>query len=393
MRKGYCLVLALLAAGSVSGAEWYRSNAAGMALEYIPSRATALRRQYSLSVETSGVEALPEPLQGYYKPSYRVELHTLYENGQESRRQWIFRNEAGKAMLVSSVSAVIPDEPEPSVEAEPEVAAVENRFTGFIEIYTEDGLLSEEHQLSEDGTETITSYFYVRQLLIRAETTLKSFHRPVPAGEETEASEESPAAGGETLELVVSDYYRYNRSHGLRAMERVYHQAVSADQGLTRLQFPHLGLHPATEEAEKPFVSPSTAYASEFMQAPAVEFPSQVVYTTDERGRVLTEIARDEEGTILREVHNTWVGDRLEGVAWKSGEDERSIEYGYDDAGDRILERDYTNGVLERLVRWDKGRETEELYLDGELVLRAIWEEGRKISEERIRPQRKGRTE
>jgi hypothetical protein len=30
-------------------------------------------------------------------------------------------------------------------------------------------------------------------------------------------------------------------------------------------------------------------------------------------------------------------------------------------------------------------KETEELYMDGVMVIRAFWEEGRKISEERVR--------
>jgi hypothetical protein len=33
----------------------------------------------------------------------------------------------------------------------------------------------------------------------------------------------------------------------------------------------------------------------------------------------------------------------------------------------------------------DGSREVEELYMNGEVMLRALWEDGRKISEERVR--------
>jgi hypothetical protein len=378
--------------GKAAPADWYRSNAAGMLLEFIPSRSAALRNQYGLSVEFMTAPELPEPLQAYYQPSYRIELHTLYEDGRESRRQWIFRNEQGKTLVVSSL--VSTPVPEPAEEAEgdlvPEAESGEpiseqQRFTGFIEIYevlTGNSQLREEHLFAEDGTQTITAYFYRQRLLIRSETRIKT---PAPA----EGSEdESSGAGEETLELVLSDYYRYSRSQALRGVERVYHQELAAENGLIRLQFPHLGLQAAVEEQKKAFVSPSTAYGSQFMESTPVDLAAgtRVVYTTDERGRIVTEITEDAAGTIVREIHNTWKGDRLASVDWKSGEEERRIEYTYDEAGDRILERNYLNGVLERLVRKDQGRETEELYMNGKLILRAFWEDGRKIAEERVRP-------
>ncbi|MDR2797577.1 MAG: hypothetical protein LBB80_04475 [Treponema sp.] len=395
MRRGYGLALVLLMTATRDAApvDWYRSNAAGMILEGIPSRIAALRNQYCLSVEFMAAQDLPEPLQAYYRPAYRIELHTLYEEGEESRRQWIFRNEQGKTMLVSSLMST--PVPESDEEGDPVSASEEQsaeptpekpRFTGFIEIYdflNGNNLLMEEHHFAEEGTETITAYFYRQQLLIRAETRIKT---PVPAeGEEGE----SPGTVSEKIEPVLSDYYRYSRFHALRAVERVYHQEVSADPRVTRLQFPHLGLQAAVEEQKKAFVSPSTAYGSEFLQdlpLEAAHAGDRVVYTTDERGRIVTEITQDEAGTILKEIHNTWERDRLAAVDWKSGEEERRIEYTYDGSGDRILERNYLNGVLERLVRKDKGQEIEELYMNGRLILRAIWEDGRKISEERVRP-------
>jgi len=60
-------------------------------------------------------------------------------------------------------------------------------------------------------------------------------------------------------------------------------------------------------------------------------------------------------------------------------------EYDYDGSGNRIAQRDYRNGVMERHIVIDGDNETEELYLNGIVVLRAYWENGRKISEERVR--------
>jgi hypothetical protein len=360
-----------------------------MILERIPSRAAALRNPYCLSVEFMALQEVPEPLNAYYRSPYRIEVHTLYEEGAESRRQWIFRNEQGKTALVSSLRPLPPEEPslededapvslEPDGDSPPE----ETRFTGFIELYevlNGSSVLREEHLLVEDGTETITTYFYNQQLLIRAETRLK-----MPRPLEAEGAEESEAPG-EEFELVFSDYYRYSRSHALRAVERVYHQDSPGGAAVSRVGFPHLGLQAAVEAQKKEFVSPSTAYGSEFMQELAVEtfhVGDRVRYTTDERGRILTEIAEDENGAVLKETHNTWEGDRLASVDWKAGEDAWCIEYAYDEKGDRILERNYRNGVLERLVRKDQGQEIEELYMNERLVLRAVWEGGRKISEE-----------
>jgi hypothetical protein len=85
-------------------------------------------------------------------------------------------------------------------------------------------------------------------------------------------------------------------------------------------------------------------------------------------------------------MQNTWVGDRLETIVWRSGEDERRTEYEYNLRGDRIFERNFNRGVLERTVRYEGGgREIEELFMNDRPILRTVWENGRRISEERLR--------
>ncbi|MDR3333508.1 MAG: hypothetical protein LBT13_01280 [Treponema sp.] len=361
-----------MVAGNAAAQEWYFSNAAGMALEPALSQLVALRSKYCLEVGTASLAELPEPLGQYYTPSYRIELHILYEDGKELRRQWIFKDAKRTTRLVASLVADVPQDA--TETGEPETP------TGFIEIYDENNLITEEHQRYPDNTEQIIVYFYNNMVLIRMETRLKT---PVSRSEPTEPVLEDSSR----ITTITTDYYRYTRSNTLRSIERVYHQAVSEEARLTRLPFPPLRLHALVNEN---FVSPGTAYSSTFMQdvlsSSSNKPGDRVVYTTDERGRVLTETRWDEAGTILSEIRNTWTGDRLASVDWKSGDDERRTEYEYDHQGDRIIERDYNRGVLERVVRQEQAREVESLYMNGEEILRAIWENGRKISEEQVRP-------
>jgi hypothetical protein len=387
-----------------------------MTLERAFSR-LALRNKYALSIERIPQEDVPERLLPFSDPSYQPELRILYEEGEESRRQWIFKDERDASRLV---------------------AVFEEDGSGFIEIYNADRLIAEEYRISADGSEYDTRYFYNNTLLIRAETRYLAPLPAPPAEEETAPGDEAEGgdgpeakplpetaslpeikllpdaepgtapgpenepeaaplpeaepgtveeAGAETGERVLqdmwTDYYRYSRFGSLRAVERRYHQAPAEDQDTVRLRFPHMVLRAAEEE----FISPGSAYGSGFFSEILVNSGDRVLYTTDERGRVLTETRKDENDTILGELQNNWSGDLLASVSWKAGEYERLTEYEYNEDGDRILERNYINGVLERVVRREGEQEVEELYMNGAVILRAIWEDGRKISEERVRSQ------
>jgi hypothetical protein len=136
------------------------------------------------------------------------------------------------------------------------------------------------------------------------------------------------------------------------------------------------------------FISPSNVYSAGALPetAPAGS-GEEIVVAVDERGRILTETRRDAEGAVVSETRQTWNGDRLASVVWKSGATERRTEFEYNQNNDRISERNYNNGVLERTVRQDSAepnREIEELYLNGVPMLRAVWENGVKVSEERL---------
>jgi hypothetical protein len=397
----FCAALALtgaFACAALAFAEdWYVSNPGGMALEPAFSR-FAIREKYALSVAAAEEADIPERLRKYYDSAFRIELRCLYEDGVLSRRQWTFRDEHETARMA---------------------AVFEDDSSGFLELYNVDKLIAESHQISADGSDYITYYYYNRSFLVRSETRLftprQEGEEETPPGEET-AAEETPAAEAEPVpaspaaegieavpvpralgdsfaepvvtaegieEPVWTDFYRYTRANALRSVERHYIRAPAEGRETELLRFPQLIIGIG---AESEFVKPGANFSSEFFEDMIINSGDRILYNADSRGRILSETRRDEHDNIIGEVINTWSGDRLESVQWKSEDEERLIEYEYDAGGDRIFERNLRNGVLERTVRREGEQEIEELYLNGEVALRAIWVEGRKVSEEPVRP-------
>jgi hypothetical protein len=361
-----------------------------MALEPAFSR-LAIRGKYALSVGTAEEADIPERLRKYYDPSFHIELRCLYEDGLLTRRQWTFRDDSETARIAS---------------------VFEDDNSGFIEVYDAGKLIIESHQIAADGSDYITYYYYNRGFLLRAETRLFTPRQEEAALPADQASEQAvieapaPAAvegiepvpvplavdipGREpivtvegTEEPIWTDVYRYTRSNALRSVERHYIRAPIEGRETELMRFPQLVLGVS---AENEFIQPASVLSSEFFSDVIVNSGDRILYNTDSRGRVLSEVRRDENDKIIGEIINTWSGDRLVSVAWKSEEEDRLIEYEYDSAGDRVFERNLRNGELERTVRREGEQEIEELYLNGEVALRAVWVEGRKVSEEPIRP-------
>jgi len=109
------------------------------------------------------------------------------------------------------------------------------------------------------------------------------------------------------------------------------------------------------------------------------------VYETDARGRVLVQTMFDDDGEVIWVITNVWSDDRITAIHRVEGDDEKITEYEYDSDGDRIVQRDINNGEIERIIRTDGNREVEELFMNGNVILRATWEDGIKISEEMVR--------
>jgi hypothetical protein len=199
---------------------------------------------------------------------------------------------------------------------------------------------------------------------------------------------------------AYTDYYRYNRSSFLRAVERVFladqqittaeniigdESAASGDNtnNVMLVSFPYNILKAAKNNS---FMGERFNEYPEFFGRLFVPKDSKLIYTTDKNGKVLeqTLTKNDEEQTVIWKIVNTWSKDRIVKISKTEGETVYLAEYEYNKKGDRILERNIKDGVLERVVRSEGSMDIEELYLNDTLVLRAVWEDGRKISESRV---------
>jgi hypothetical protein len=187
------------------------------------------------------------------------------------------------------------------------------------------------------------------------------------------------AATGRETDKLWTDNYRYTRNKALRAVVRTNY-AVNADVKLARLTFPRFV---ADSEEDKSFVVPASSITSRFL-LDIMDSSAKITYSLDPKKRVMSETHRDDKENIIGELTNVWEGDRIKSIKWASEADKRMIEYAYNSKGDRIIEKDYKNGILERVVEIDGNKENETLYFDGKVVLRAVWEGGLKISEIRV---------
>jgi hypothetical protein len=416
----------------VRPARWFRSNSGGMPLEEIKSKTAALRGQYALVIDFTSSEDLPEYLSGYYDENYFIEIRTLFKDGEESRVQWIFRDENYGARLVAVFI-----EPEQEAEQEDKEAApagnetageavvsvaaaaeddtpvnadviqntdggggetaevrgdVENKEKdseivkktvkrhgpagGFIEIYDEKYHLTTEYRYSEKGENSRIEY---------------SYNNGVKVGSRTFLWDDD----GEDYVLAYTDYYRYNRSSFLRAVERVFltDQVITTAENVigdgdtanntVKISFPQNILAAARNSS---FTGERFNEYPEFFGGFSVTEGSKLIYSTDKNGKVLeqTLVKEDGEQTVIWKIENTWSGDRIVKITKTEGETVYLAEYEYNKNGDRILERNIKDGVLERVVRSEGKTDIEELYQDDKLVLKAVWEDGRKISESRV---------
>jgi len=337
---------------------WFRSNSGGMALEEIPSRLGALRNQYALVIDYVTPDEMDPRLTPFYKDEYIIEIRILYIEKKESRKQWLFRDGHGNTR-VNAVFRLIKDR---EISDEPENEESEDKVPGgFIEVFNENGRISRDYSLFEDGSEILTGYSYNEGVLVRAETREK-------------------ASKAVEYRKMYTDSYRYNRSYSLRNVERVFHESVGIDP--VRLVFPGRVLDAASD---KDFIKEKLIITTDFLDIQQASAGERMVFDTDSKGRVLGETMYNNKNEVVWTVKNTWVGDRIVVIIKIEGGEERRIEYDYDGSGKRIAERDFRNGILERKVLISGDKETEELYMNGAVVLRAFWEDGRKISEERIR--------
>jgi hypothetical protein len=340
----------------VKPARWFRSNAAGMPLEEIPSRLAALRNEYALVIDFTEPEELPEYLTPYYDDGYFIENRAIYKDGEKLRTQWIFRDKIGTTRLL----AVFPD-------------AEDETINGFIEMYGEDYALLSEYKFA-DGKSAKTEFSYNKGVMVSA--TAWQWDEGAPASPES-------AMDGK-YKKMYTDYFRYNRSRYLRNVERVYHeeQLIKIHGDSLAAVFPNKIMDAARDDT---FFNEKLNAVPEFFGETAVGEGDKIVFATDERGRVTSETFINKDDNVIWEIKNKWAEDRIVSISRTEGETELLVEYEYDEAGNRIMERNLRNGVLERVVRSEDKFDYEELYLQGRIFLTAVWEDGRKISETRVR--------
>jgi len=339
---------------SVKPERWFRSNAGGMALEETASRSAAFRNEYALFINFIDSEELPASLLSYYESSYLIETRRLYEQGEEIRTQWIFRDRNETTRFIAAFSINSGDDEE------------SNR-NGFIEIYDENAMLLTDYRFFDNGVINKTEYRYKDGIFISAHVFL------------WDENEEE----GEFVE-TYADFFRYNRSSFLRSVERVFYREMQISQAdnSVLISFPHNIMESARNSF---FMSEKLNPYPEFFGDVTAGENEKLTSTTDERGRILIQTFYDKEDSIIWFIRNTWLDDRIVSTSKTQGNVEILAEYEYDTNGNRILERNLRNGVLERLVITEGNRDIEQLYINDVMVMRAVWEEGRKISETRIR--------
>jgi len=381
-------------------ARWFRSNAGGMALEEIPSRLAAIRNQYALVIDYADYEELPEYLVQYYNDDFYIETRSIYKDRIEVRQQWIFRDSGGMTRLIAvftgdsgnenivneagitgtnsgeTVSGDGQSESEPpdslAVENEEEFfdsqsGSIINYLSGFIEIFNKDGFITSEIKLFDDGNRSKTDYTYKDGIKLSAA-----------------ASEWTETENGGSYSITHIDNFRYNRSMFLRAVERIFHRDTSITKSgdFVRIAFPGNILDAARNDN---FINEKLNPLPEFFGYIIAEEDYKMIFTTDDRGRILSQTLTDKNDDVIWIIINTWQDDRIARVIKKEDDVELAAEYEYDSGGNRTVERNIRNGELERLVRTVDGKDIEELFINNIIVMTAVWDNGRKISETRIK--------
>ena len=420
---------------------WFRSNAGGMALEELGTRFVALRYEYTLAIDYSPYHDIPDILLPFNNNDFTTEIRTLYRKSDIIRTQWIFRDKNGSTRLNAvfieqKKEEVKPQEKtaaaqgteskeqgteskeqaenkeqgtEKKEQAENKEQGTENKeqgaeskeqgaenkeqaagngtqlteekpaakksaekkpakepaspLIGFIEIFNETGFLTSETRLYEDGSKDKIEYTAKNNLIISAAVFLWD-------------KEKKDVAASYT------DHYRYNRSLSLRGVEREFFKDMKNEDEPLLIAFPRRLMDAVNEPF---FKSQRENIVPEFFGDVFVKAESKIFYESDDRGRIISQTLYDENNKVIWVIKNTWLNDRITTTVKTEGDNEFTARFEYNANGDKIVERNFKNGVLERVVKTQGKTDIEELYYNNILVLKAVWEDGRKISEERVR--------
>jgi hypothetical protein len=435
--KGFVLVvlcLGLMPLGAQT-TYWYASNEAGQMLTPVTLSRDALRGKYALSQAEVRPAAIPEELKRYFvfytepplpsaapespeavpaastetvppevspetipveKP-WKAECRTLYENTAVSRIQWVFFDGAGNIRFATSK---------------------DKTGIGFIERYNEKGFITWESRFDESGEQYEISYRYKDQFLISAESAdwkdsyrytrqggLRAIDRvfkkkePVPVviapakdditdGTTGEAADSTTdgAAGAIAIAVAKPNIFSPPKSFPSKPAVAPAEEAAVTSAKSTRNSIPRS--LPTAEQAEL-FIIPPSIIRTTYLDDALNSRGGKITYKLDDRSRILSETTFDDEGEVTSLLTNTWKDKRIVSVDWKKDGDARRVDFTFNKAGDQTGEKDYRGDVLEREIAINGDRETETLYRNGEPVLIALWENGRKISEDNVTSRRR----
>jgi len=377
-------------------ARWFRSNSGGMALEEMQSRFSALRSQYALAINYVSNEELPEYLLPYFDEKFKVEVRILYKRGEQVRTQWILRDDNGntrlnavfiepesepeteKDIVLDEVTKLVtdeeketenltraegeePDEEKPEEEVKIVIKDIKKR-KGFIEIYDEKLFLTVEYRFFDNGRIEKTEYALKNDILTSAAYSMSDNN-------------------GDNFKTYFIDYYRYNRSLYLRGIERIFQKDGVSDEPVL-IAFPRRIMDSIEKEV---FIGEKLNIYPEFFDDDLINAGFKMVFDTDDRGRILSQTLYDDEDKVIWTIKNSWKDNRIVKTVKTEGDTVLTAEFVYNSDGEKILERNFKDGDLERVVSTEGKTEIEELYMDNVVVLRAIWEDGRKISETRVK--------
>ena len=352
-------------------ARWFISNTGGMALEETFSKAVAMRNEYALSVEIVNVSEIPNYLLSFYETGFFPEIRILYKNEEQIRTQWLFRDENGVTRMNSVFTEL-------DTVSDKDINILES--SGFIEIFNENSSITSEYRFYKKGKGLRIEHTYNDDVL----TTSDYYIQEEIKTEQEKAISLSIKENIGNFIQIYTDVYRYNRSLSLRAIERLFYVNMQINlEDTVLISFPRNAMRDARENN---FISERMNKYAGFFGDVYTESNFKIIYETDERGRILRQSYMDiANNEIIWDIENIWQNNRITSSVKTEGDVVLLAEYEYDKNGDRILERNYKNGMLERLVRAQGDIEIEELYFNNILVLRAVWEDGRKISETRVR--------
>jgi len=238
-----------------------------------------------------------------------------------------------------------------------------SQLLGFIEEFDEKAFLTSETRIFQNGSKDRIEYKSKDNLIITSTVFVWDENK-------------------KDIAASYTDHYRYNRSLSLRSVEREFLKETKLEAGYFIITFPRR-LMDAVNEAF--FKSQRQNILPDFFGDVYAQAETRIIYESDDRGRIISQTFYDEDNNVIWIVKNTWSKDRIIATTKIEGDNEFTAQFEYAANGDRIVERNYKNGVLERVVRTEGKTDIEELYFHNILVLRAVWEDGKKISEERVR--------